>query len=51
MKPRSKTAADTRLSARGTVPGFLGIAELAKLGGRPLPAHLAPLPPVKERKR
>lgn len=50
MKGREKTAAETRRAARGNVPGFVGMSELAKLAGKPLPAHLAPLPPVKERK-
>ena len=35
MKRREKTAAETRRAARGTVPGFLGMAEIAKLKGKP----------------
>lgn len=32
---REKTTAQTRRAARGNVPGFLGMAELSKLTGKP----------------
>lgn len=35
MKQREKTAATTRRQARGNVPGFLGMAEMAALSGKP----------------
>lgn len=48
---RDSTQAEVRKAARGNVAGFLGMAELAKLTGKPAPAPLGPLPPAKADKR
>lgn len=47
-RSKEKSAAQTRRANRGNVPGFLGVAELSKLAGKPA-GHLKPaaLPKVK----